>query len=192
MGAMTTPPARHTRRTFTRKQLTVITVVAGLVLTAIYAVDRLVLNPWSTSLGGRPALVGHWQGTVDFGPSDRRTIVAKLEHEFAPGNGSGRGKYPKIIGAMKVCGATESQEARLGGDPANRSGSRFELHTAYPSGPGDHLDDLRGEWEGDRITMRARWTTVLPDKTSAQRSEEDARLSFELRRTDKAAFERAC
>jgi hypothetical protein len=40
--------------------------------------------------------------------------------------------------------------------------------------------------------MRARWTTTLPDKTSVQRTEEDAGLAFELRRADKAAYERAC
>lgn len=169
-----------------------VVVAAFLVLAALYAVDRLMLNPWSTSLGGQPALVGYWQGAVDLAPGERRTIVARLEHQFGGGNGNSSGKHSVIVGAMKVCGAEERREAKLGGEPATRSGSRFELYTVYPDGPGDQLFDLRGEWEGDRIAMRARWTTTLPDKTSVQQSAEESALAFELRRTDRATFARMC
>ncbi|MBM7786317.1 hypothetical protein [Tenggerimyces flavus] len=189
---MTTQPTRRTRRKFTQKQIAVLFVVAGLVLAAFYVVDRVVLNPWSMSTGGRPALSGYWQGTADFTPGGRRNVVVEFRYEFGTGTSRSH-SYDPLAGTMKTCGSDGTREAHLFGDSENRSGSLFEVSTSYEgTGPGDYIFDLRGEWEGDRVGMRARYSVQLPEGQYLPSDKTTGSLAFELRRTTKATFEATC
>lgn len=66
----------------TRRRILVIFVVLFAILGRLYFADRLLLNPWSMSLTGKPTLTGYWRGEVAFGPDDKRTLVMHVKHHW--------------------------------------------------------------------------------------------------------------
>jgi hypothetical protein len=80
------------------------------------------------------------------------------------------------------------------GEPETRSGERFAVHERYPDDrePGHYLGDLEGAWQGDRITVRTRYTTWKADGTVVSRTTDASRLTFDLRRAPEAEFDRSC
>jgi hypothetical protein len=194
---MTTRPVPRARRKAGRLTITIIAAMFAL-LGAFYLLDRLVQNPWSTSLGGRPTLTGYWQGTVDFAPDDRRDVVVHLRYNWDPGRD--RSGWPSIMGAIEVCGPRGTLTADLSGEPENRSGSRFWVDPKDSAGPAIRLGRVHGKWDGDRIAIRGTSYQQAADSsatgsvstTPSGGGEGEPRVAFELRRTTKASFDDAC
>ncbi|TDC33439.1 hypothetical protein E1211_19180 [Micromonospora sp. 15K316] len=145
-------------------------------------------NPWALSLPGRPALTGHWQGTVPYGPADDRRIVLRLDDD--PPSATDRcGDCPGMVGVAKVCTAGDAETYELWGDARNYRGTRFSLHTRPEAeGPGPHLNELHGEWDGDLVRIRTSLTTLGADGTTI--GSDSPPVTFEMTRADEDDLDR--
>lgn len=179
-------------KAFSRRKLVVVVGVMLALLVALYAADRVLLNPWSMGLGGQPTLTGYWEGTVDVAAGDRRNVVVQLRYHLPITTGASPTGWDSLKGAIEVCGPAGTLTSGPTGEPENRSGSRFGVDPWNATGPGLRLGRLRGQWEGDRITAQSETYTVRADGSASGSGEDHREATFELRRSSKAAYERTC
>lgn len=168
-------------------------LAAGLAYVAISLFQWLVMSPWAVSYGGRDTLTGDWVGTVTYGSGDRRTAALHLGYDAY--RNRCRGGCTNIRGELRACGPAGTEVLEVTGEPKTRSGSSFRLYLHHDERrpPYDYLHDVdEGSWQGDRIVLRTRYTTVNPDGTSAQRPAAASRVTIELHRVGEDEQERTC
>jgi hypothetical protein len=171
---------------------------------AVFGLEHLV-NPWSLSFPGHPALVGYWSGTMTFGPGDDRDVAIHM-WRYDPGGGGGvpSGEAPDLVGRARICGPTDASTYEVTGKALNFMGTRFTVGLRVDSvQAGKNPEALNGTWDGaDLIRVRTGLHTVGSDGVAGGEASTDARtgdvdvkdgdIRFELRRSDKEAFGSAC
>jgi hypothetical protein len=178
-----------------RALLLLIGILAG--IGAVFLGLGYVTQPWAHPLPGRPALVGYWAGTMTFMPGDERTVAVRLTES------GGRGS-PEVNlgGTARMCGAEfRGGEYVITGRILNFRGTRFAMGFKTGAAPGPHLGGIDGNWDGaDLLQLRTKLYTITPDGVGHASTSTDAkgrldktgRISFELRRSTKDAFNSAC
>jgi len=172
-------------------------VVAALIIGALFAFRALSKPDWAKE----GELLGHWRGTVAFGPGDERAVALRLDESFGSrGDTSGL----DLAGEVKACGTGGRTDYTLNGKVRKDDGTSFSVgFGSEDREPGRHLNTAEGTWDGnDVLTLDMRFLTSDADgvaegtaSTSAQSgspSEPGEVVTFRLKRVTEDQFSAAC
>lgn len=191
--------SQHPPRRLGKLRLIVVLVVVCASGLGLIQGFHLLLNPWATTLPGKPGLVGYWQGDVTYGAGDGRRVVLEL----IDGNCT-RCRHANIEGRAKVCGTGHKATYEIHGRPENYRGTLFSLNPQRTSqAPGLYLNYLDGQWDGvDLLTISASLSridenghaqsTISTDIATGRETKDPPDVRFELRRGSEADFTAAC
>lgn len=176
----------------------VFAVLVAVVITAMLGIRELSKPDWAKD----GALVGHWSGTLAFGPGDERPVVLRLaEHR---GGSRGDTSDLDLYGAATSCGTGGQTDYTLSGKVLNDEGTSFDVGFASKNpAPGRNLNGARGTWdEDDLIALEMRFATAKPggelegtassSANSGTPSDPDEVVTFKLQRSTEGQFAAAC
>jgi hypothetical protein len=133
---------------------------------------RLVVDPWSVPLGGRPTLTGEWVGTIRTVSTLRLGLALRLDYAGVGESGEGRRTRSSIRGSGQLCNRRgERFDYDVRGGAAEWSGgtSALTLSSRDTSVNGSSWS-FRVRWEGDRLTLNGENSFELDERPTGGRS----------------------
>ncbi|NMO56354.1 hypothetical protein HH310_34905 [Actinoplanes sp. TBRC 11911] len=161
--------------------------LAGAALIALVTFGHAALDPWSTSITGKPTLTGYWAATVPFGPGPERQVAFHVTFEDGD-------CFRCVDGDAKICAADYKMDQTFDGHVKNYHGTEFELSTApYNLVPGVHLGAMTGTWAGgDELKISMEPLVVNADRSSHSDEQPDKPTPFTMHRISKSGFNATC
>jgi len=173
------------------RPLLLILLVGGAILGIMAGLLYLTAPDWTKSRAGRPALTGHWGGTMTYGGT-KRTVVLSLIYSTGQVGNSGATGNNGVHGIAKVCGPSGAFTDDLGGgvfDNADHIRLTFDWDR---KGAGWHPSGLRATWD-HRDHLAATTTLYLEHKDgSTAMADHNAIVRFRLNRINEDAFDAGC
>ncbi len=149
----------------------IVGLIGFFVLGAAFIVgfDSLV-TPWAWGWFGRPTLTGEWVGTFTLPAGQHGAAYLNLSHnpddDF---RGSRMGSnLPRLRGTAQDCfNANNIQNYTLDGGASGGGDNIVLSFTAQkPTVPNYALQDMKGAWNSNRLTLSGTFTTILDTKGS--------------------------
>jgi hypothetical protein len=173
------------------RPLLLIVLIGGGLIGLLAGILYLTSPDWSKSQPGRPALTGHWGGTMTYRGTPR-TIVFSLKHSTGQVGNSGATGDNGVYGTAKVCGPRGVFTDDLAGgvfDNADHVRLTFDWDR---KGAGWHPSGLRATW--DHQNHLAATTTLYLQRRdgSTAMSDENKLVEFDLHRISEDAFDTGC
>lgn len=126
-------------------------------LAAVVGLDwvfRIVAEPWSVPLGGRPTLTGEWVGTIRTASSLRFGLALKLDYYTSSSGGRGRSNI-KIDGSGQLCNRRgDRYDYGISGSTADWGGGSSRLTLgSRDTGVNGSGWGFQVRWQGDQLTL---------------------------------------
>lgn len=126
--------------------------------------------PWAWPFFGRPTLTGEWVGTFTLPGGQHGAAYLNLTHPIPvhPGYSMYGSNLREIRGTAQTCFTPSGvQSYDVSGDGATDGKSVvMGMGAQKPTLPGYALEDLRGVWSGDPLTLSVRFTHITDTKGS--------------------------
>jgi hypothetical protein len=181
-----------------------LSLIAVIVVGSAVAVGFDYLSaPWAWGFFGKPTLVGEWVGTFTLPGGQQGAAYLNLNHPIpsyysSGGNSTFSSNLREIRGTAESCLAAGGvQIYNVFGDAAtNGKDVTMNFEANKPTVPGYALQDVRGAWGGDSLTLSGGFTTILDTADSTLSNPDDANQSqpttIAFHKGGLADFEHAC
>ncbi len=154
-------------------------IIVFIVLSAVYIFFDAISSPWAYSFfGTRPTLVGEWTGAFTLPDGSRGLFHLNLWHPYAGPNGL-RSVIREIDGTGQSCiQSSKIQTYEIYGQP-NTSGSDVPLGLSMkaPYVPGYIIQDMRGSWNSDTLTLTGLIHQIIDTSGSTEYNPNDINQS---------------
>lgn len=163
---------------------TAIAIILGIVIVFFsfgfdYALDCL-FYPWAHSLTGKPTLMSNWRGQIIFVGQTNREISLRLRRE--PYNSGSYPEGPTFDGTAQMPDELGNLIDYDVSGRSNRSGSEVVISLAcknrksFPQKQAV-LQELRGSWNGETLTLSGKCYLYVFDEKSATTTSTDPALA---------------
>ncbi len=157
-------------------------IIVFIALSGVYIFFDALSSPWAyTFFGTRPTLVGEWTGAFTLPNGQRGLIHLNLWHPYAGPNGL-KSVFREIDGAGQSCiQSSRVQTYEVYGEP-NTSGSDVPLGLRIqpPFVPGYIIQDMRGSWIGDTLTLTGLLNQITDTSGSTEVNPNDVNQSRDI------------
>ncbi len=177
-------------------------VIAVLILgLAFVAVFDYLDAPWAWGIFGHPTLTGGWVGSFRLPEGQRGVAYLNLTHDYNATHDVRDAfsihNLPPFEGQAQGCigqGGVQSYSL-YGGATGNGQDVEVVLQAQKPTVPNFALHELKGTWEGAKLTLAGTVTTILDTKGStlvASEPNQTQPTTILFHRGSPADFAQAC